>query len=53
VESVPRVIPKKLVFDGEGRNVALRAAGAMTVPILASVISRFRGASALVPWMRP
>ena len=62
VESVPRVIPKKLVLDGEGRyevdlhalrNEALRAAGAMTVPILAAVINHFRGASGLTPWMLP
>ena len=54
VESVPRVIPRRLALDGEGRyevdlhalrNEALRAAGAMTVPIIAAVINHYRGGS--------
>ena len=63
VESVPRVIPRKLPLDGEGRyevdlhalrNEALRAAGAMTIPILAAVLHHFRGGSwGFTPWTLP
>jgi protein-S-isoprenylcysteine O-methyltransferase Ste14 len=63
VESVPRVIPRRLYLDGEGRyevdlhalrNEALRAAGAMTLPIIAAVLNHYRGGSWwFTPWTLP